>query len=113
MLVCARLEVAFVAIRRPWPLSIAVISGLFYSAPTWVALLLLAVFFQRSEYLAPLVVAVVATVATGTGALTSGCAAACGSCASATPAIESVKIRPAAIDRSVMDFSSFGYSKLK
>ena len=72
MLVCACLEVAFVAIRRTWPLSIAVISGLFYSAPTWVALLLLAVFFQRSEYLAPLVVAVVVSAVTDSVMLAAG-----------------------------------------
>ncbi len=72
MLVSAHLEVAFVAIRRTWPLSIAVISGIFYSAPTWVALLLLSVFFQRSEYLAPLVVAVVVSAVTGSVMLMAG-----------------------------------------
>src|SRR5258708_35050553 len=72
MLVCACLEVAFVAIRRTWPLSIAVIAGLFYSAPAWVALLLLAVFFQRFEYLAPRVVAVVVSAVTGSVMLAAG-----------------------------------------
>jgi ABC-type uncharacterized transport system permease subunit len=72
MLVCACLEVAFVAIRRTWPLSIAVISGIFYSAPTWVALLLLSAFFQRSEYLVPLVVAVVVSAVTGSVMLAAG-----------------------------------------
>jgi hypothetical protein len=66
------LVLAFVAIRRTWPLSIAVISGIFYSAPTWVALLLLSVFFQRSEYLAPLVVAVVVSAVTGSVMLVAG-----------------------------------------
>jgi len=66
------LVLAFVAIRRTWPLSIAVISGIFYSAPTWVALLLLSVFFQRSEYLAPLVVAVVVSAVTGSVMLMAG-----------------------------------------
>jgi hypothetical protein len=72
MLVSAYLEVALVAIRRTWPLSIAVISGIVYSAPTWVALRLLSVFFQRSEYLAPLVVPVVVSAVTGSVMLVAG-----------------------------------------
>lgn len=66
------LVLAFVAFRRTWPLSIAVISGIFYSAPTWVALVLLSVFFQRSEYLAPLIVAVIVSAVTGSVMLVAG-----------------------------------------
>ena len=65
------LVLAFVAIRRTWPF-IAFISGICYSAPTWVALLPLSVFFQRSEYLAPLVVAVVVSAVTGSVMLVAG-----------------------------------------
>jgi hypothetical protein len=58
------LFLALVVIRRKWPLYVAFIFGILYTAPTWVALLLLTLFFRRSEYLAPLVAAVVVSAIT-------------------------------------------------